>query len=464
MPWRPDRYPGWSGSTISVAPTIPTTECIGYIARRLRGRPVLLLVTARPEDLGAPTRARILRMTEGDRLPVHIELARLTRSDIAAMVSAARGGAADPGLVDALFERSEGLTLYVVEELAAPMPPGDSIPGSVAMLLGARLDSVGDVATQVLSAAAVIGRSFDLEIVRAGSGRTEEETVDGLDEAVRRGLVQQIDPGAGDTIRYDFTHGRLRDIAYDRLSLARRRLLHARVADAMRSTGRAFGSEVDRWSIIARHETSAGRAPQAAEAHRRAADLARSVFANAEARDHFEAALALAHPAVAELHEALGDVLTLLGDYDGALGHFEAAEALPGLTDAASIEHRIGLILARRGDWARAELRLAAALELGGQADQSGVGTGVGTGVGPDVGPGLRSRILIDRGAIAHRRGDRARASALAAEALAVATGAGDVIAIARARNLLGIRGPRSRRPRARARPPGAGPRGARRR
>ena len=92
------------------------------------------------------------------------------------------------------------------------------------------------------------------------------------------------------------------------------------------------------------------------------------MFANTEAREHLEAALALGSPAVVELHEALGEVLTLLGDYDGALGHLEAAEALAGPADEASIEHRIGLVLARRGDWARAELRLVTALELLGPA------------------------------------------------------------------------------------------------
>ena len=290
-------------------------------------------------------------------------------------------------------------------------------------MLRARLDSVGEVAAQVLSAAAVIGRSFDLGMVRAASGRTDDETVDGLDEAVRHGLVREIGPGVGGDVRYDFTHGRLRDVAYERLSLARRRLLHARVAEAVRASGTALGSDVDRWALIARHETDAGRSTEAAEAHRRAGHLARSVFANAEAREHLEAALALGSGAEVELHEALGEVLTLLGDYDGAIGHLEAAEALAGPADEASLEHRIGIVLARRGDWARAELRLVAALELMARGDR----------------PGLRSRIPVERGVIACRVGDTAGAGALADAALALAGEAEDPIAVARAEDLLGI-------------------------
>jgi DNA-binding SARP family transcriptional activator/tetratricopeptide (TPR) repeat protein len=400
-----------------------TIELIGYIGHRLRGRPVAWLVTSRSEELAADTRERIVGAPDRDGLAVHVELGRLGRSDVAGLAAAALGDAAQPGGIDSLFERSEGLPLYVVEALAAPVPTGDPVPGGVAALLRARLDSVGEVATQVLSAAAIIGRSFDLGLVRAASGRTDEETVDGLDEAVRRGLVREIGPGDGGDIRYDFTHGRLRDVAHDRLSLARRRLLHARVAETIRGAGRAHGSEVDRWSLIARHETSAGRSAQAAEAHRRASELARSVFANVEAREHLEAALALGSPAAVELHVALGEVLTLLGDYGEALGHLETAGGLAGRGDEASIEHKIGLVLARRGDWARADLRLAAALDL----------------LGPGERPDLRSRLLVDRGAIAHRAGDRAGARAFADAALALAGGSGDPIAVARAEDLLGI-------------------------
>ena len=398
-------------------------ELLGYLAHRLRGRRLTLLVTSRPEDLAVDTRERILGAADRDGVVVRVRLGRLDRSGVAALAGLAPGNTAEAERIDALFDRSEGLPLYVVEALLAPDQAGDTIPGGVAALLRARLDSVGEVAAQILSAAAVIGRSFDLGMARAASGRTDDETVDGLDEAVRRGLVREVGQGFGGDIRYDFAHGRLRDVAYDRLSLARRRLLHARVAVAVRGADMTVGSDVDRWSLIARHETDAGRFEQAAEAHRRAGHLARSVFANAEAREHLEAALALGSGALVEIHETLGEVLTLLGDYDGAIGHLEAARALAAPADEASLEHRIGIVLARRGDWARAELRLRTALEFMDPGDR----------------PGLRSRILVERGVIACRVGDPAGARALADEALTLAGDTEDPIDVARAEDLLGI-------------------------
>jgi DNA-binding SARP family transcriptional activator/tetratricopeptide (TPR) repeat protein len=400
-----------------------TIELLGYLAHRLRNRPVALLVTTRSEDLAAAARLRLGGGLDRDGLVARVELGRLNRSDVATLAGVALGDGATSDWIDALFDRSEGLPLYIVEAVAALDRTGDAIPGGVAALLHARLDSVGEVAKQLLSAAAVIGRSFDLGMVRAASGRTNIETVDGLDEAVRQGLVREIGPAVSADVRYDFTHGSLRDVAYERLSLARRRLLHARVASALRGTGASLGSDVDRWSLIARHETAAGRSAAAAEAHRKAGELARSVFANAEAREHLEAALALGSEAVVELHVALGEVLTLLGDYDGAIGHLETARALGGPDDEASLEHRIGIVLARRGDWTRAEARLVAALEL----------------MDPDDRPGLRSRILVERGVIAYRGGDSAGAVALADAALVLAEGAADPTAVACAEDLLGM-------------------------
>jgi hypothetical protein len=102
-----------------------TIELVGYIAHRLRGRPVTLLVTSRPEELTAGNRERILGAPDRDGLLVRVELGRLSRSDVAALAAAALGDAAKPGQIDSLFERSEGLPLYVTEALAAPVPTGD---------------------------------------------------------------------------------------------------------------------------------------------------------------------------------------------------------------------------------------------------------------------------------------------------------------------------------------------------
>lgn len=403
-----------------------TAEAIAYLARRLAGRPIALVVTWRPEDLSDMDARRIVGPLVA-AASCRIRLGRLDRAAVADLASARLGGAATEALVDRLYADSEGLPLYVAAALDRPPDEIGAIPGDVRALLRSRIELVDEVAVQVLAAAAVIGRSFDLEIVRIASGRSEDETVAGLEELGRRGLIREAATGDVD-VGYDFTHAGLREVAYDSLGLARRRLLHRRVAEALGSAGLVARSGGTSWSAIAHHETLAGRSAVAADAHRRAGEHARSVFANAEARAHLEAALALDHPEPAELHEALGDVCTLLGDYRAAIVHLESAAAVAGPARQAPLEHRLGLVHARRGDWERADSHLRAALAAAEPIDAVG-----------------RSAILADRSAVAHHLGATNAAERLAAEAIAVAEAALDPAGVARASDILGIIG-RARR------------------
>jgi DNA-binding SARP family transcriptional activator/Tfp pilus assembly protein PilF len=393
---------------------------IAWLARRLRGRPILLLVAWRAEEIEDQVRSRLTAVAEGDGLLVRVTPARLDRAAVRALAEARLGTGADT-VAEILFEESEGLPLYVAEALASSGPIGGPTPGSVATLLRARIGAASDLARQLLSAAAVIGRSFEFETVRAASGRSEDEAVAGLEELERRGLIIEIAPAGGGDVRHDFSHGRLRDAAYESIGLARRRLLHRRVADALRSRG-VDGGDPARWSLIAHHEENAGRTSEAALAHRLAGEHARAVFANREAREHLEAALALGDANLADLHESLGEVLTLLGDYVGAIAHLEVAAALVDPDARARIEHRLGLVHARRGDWSRAAGYVDAALAV----------------VPADDAP-VRSSLLADRSAIALRAGDRFASVRLADEALRLAAAGDDPSGVARAEDLLGI-------------------------
>ena len=232
------------------------------------------------------------------------------------------------------------------------------------------------MARQMLETAAVIGRSFELDTVRAASGRSDEEAAEGLDELVGGGLVRELsDPEPS----YDFTHDKLRELVYDEITLARRGLLHRRVAEAISR---------DRPALVAQHLRLAGDHAGAAEQYRLAGEHAASLLAHADALEHFEAALALGYPDTAALHERIGDLRTLLGDYAGALASYESAAAHGEPTALAGVEHKLGGVLQRRGEWERAEARYAVALEAA-SADDAG----------------LRARILADLSLTVHQGG-----------------------------------------------------------
>jgi tetratricopeptide (TPR) repeat protein len=249
--------------------------------------------------------------------------------------------------------------------------------------------------------------------VRQASGRGNEETVDALEELVANGVVRET---PGPEPAYDFSHQKLRALVYDQTSLARRRLLHGRVAAAL--SRRQPGEESA--ALVASHLRLAGDQTGAAERYRVAAEHAASLHAHADALEHLEAALALGGPDAAELHERIGDIRTLTGDYGGALASYESAAAQCEPTALAAIEHKLGDVHHRRGEWELAEAHYLAALD----AAPAG---------------GLQARIQADLALTLHHAGQPERATTLAREALALAETTGDQPAQAQARNMLGV-------------------------
>jgi DNA-binding SARP family transcriptional activator/Tfp pilus assembly protein PilF len=380
-----------------------TIGLVAYGLRRLAGRPLLVLLTWRtPPPAGL---RHIIAELERADSGIVLLLDRLSEGEVGELLAATRPGAA-PGLARRLYEETEGLPFLLVEYLnTLGDDPAWPLPAGARELLLARLDAVGETARQVLAAAAVIGRSFDVGTVRAASGRSEEETVGALEELVGRGLVRE---GSFD---YDFGHERLRTLVYEETSLARRRLLHGRAADALIGPAAA----------IARHLRLAGRDAEAAEAYARAADDARALFANAEALEHLRAALALGHADPARLHAAIGDLHTLRGDYADALASYETAAAHCPPEQLAGLEHRIGQVHHRRGERALATSHFEAALVAAAKSDL-----------------GARARITADLSLTAHDDDDAARAAELAERARDLAEQAGDPRALGQAHNLLG--------------------------
>ena len=396
-----------------------TLDVLGYLARRLRGRPLLLVLSWRSEGVPAGHRLRRLAANlarEGQATLV--TLARLDETDVGRLVRSVEPGV-DAELERRVYLESEGLPLFVAEYLAvleAGGRPDVALPPSeMRDLVEARLGGLGAMERQLVETAAVIGRSFGFDTVRATSGRSDEETVDGLEGLVTHGLVREA---PGPEPAYDFTHQKLRALVYDEVGPARRRLLHRRVAEALARRERGD----DGAALIAQHLRLGGDAGGAAREHRRAGEHAASLLAHANALEHLEAALALGYPDAAGLQERIGDLRTLVGDYARALAAYEAAAAHARDDGLARLEHKLGGVYARRGDWERAEARYTVALEslAGGDA-------------------GLRARILADRSLTLHHSGRSPEAAGPAKEAVALAEEAGDLRAQAQAHNLLGV-------------------------
>lgn len=401
-------------------------DALAYLCNRLAGAPLCLVLLWRSEAVREdhPLRQLVAENRQRDRL-LHLRLERLGPDDVAELVEAA-GLETTPELLDRLRAETEGLPLFLVEYLHGLDPhdgevtDGWSVPAGVRDLLVARLRPLSDVARQVLAAAAAIGRSFDLETVRLVSGRGDEELVAVLEELTEAGMITEI--LSASSPRFDFRHDKLRTTVYEQLSLARRRLLHGRIADAFDRPGHREEPVPD--AAVAQHLRLAGRDAEAAQRFLAAASHAQSLAAHTEAINHYRTALALGHDGAASLHGAIGDLLTLQGDYPAAIHAYESAAALTSdPAELALLEYELAVVHGRRGDWSAAEAHLEVALST----------------LEDDGPPELRARILIERATVAHRLEQDDVADRRAVEALEMAGEIDDPATQAQAHNVRGI-------------------------
>ena len=408
-------------------------DALLYLAGRLKDRQLLLMATVRSEEPLRSQRARHLLNADRSATNSHLVLKRLTLAEVRELVTVVREQ--DASLSDRLYEETEGLPYFLVEYLAAieegadPDSPNWSPPSGVRELVSSRLERLNEMTLQVLTTAAIIGRSFDFDTVREAGGRSEDETVMALDELASSGLVREIGVTAGgrsgkgesgfSSPVFDFSHEGIRRIVIEDTSTARRRLLHRRVGDSLARSRRYADAEP---GAIAQHYEAGGDAPTAANYYEAAGDRARSLFAHAEALAHYRAALGLDHPEPFRIHEAIADVSVLTGDYSSALTSYETAAALSDQHDLVGIEHKIGSVHHRRGDLNAAQSHLEVALELSDDDDHA-----------------RRARVLADLSLTAHRSGDTDTAERLAGEALALAETTDEIDALAQVHNILGI-------------------------
>ncbi len=268
-------------------------------------RPWLLCVTRRP---GGPA---IIGDGDGATL---LELQPLPDEDSRSLALAAAGDQAlsEKELAE-LTERAGGNPLFMRELVASPR--GDeSVPETIETLLTARIDTLAPDDRLLLRHAAVIGRTFELDLLAAIL--PEEGSAD--PERWRR-LADFVDWQGEGTLR--FNHDLVRSAAYEGLSFAVRREIHGRVGEALESR---VGDAEDLAALLSLHFFEAGVFDKAWGYSVAAGDAARAKHANIDAATFYERALAAAAElapdpiAVAGISESLGDVRELAARYDEA--------------------------------------------------------------------------------------------------------------------------------------------------
>jgi tetratricopeptide (TPR) repeat protein len=335
-----------------------TLELLPALARTLPEEPLLILAAYRSDEL--PRAHPIRRMRSELRRSGRLQQVVVEPLDAAATATLVDQtlGPATPALRSLVFDRTDGIPLYVTELAAALAASGRlqqgpsglelldgaevPLPDSVRDAVLVRATGLSDEARAAAMAAAVAGPIFDPELVRAVAGLDTWP-----DELLRRGLITEEPAG-----RMAFRHALVRDAFYGDIPWTTRIKLHRSVAQRLASDRAAPAVVAEHWLL--------GREPdRAREALLEAADGFCAVHAYRDGARAFRRALEL-WP-VGEDERSRLDVLQRLGS---------CAELAGDLGDAATVWREVADGRQRDGDLlglGDAQRRLAAVLELQGR-------------------------------------------------------------------------------------------------
>src|SRR3989440_918864 len=285
-------------------------ETLAWLHFLLRFDPLARLLVvgcARAEELppSHPLRTFLLHLRTTMRV-TEIALQPLDAAETAKLASqvAKRELDLDEGLH--LFHETGGYPLFVVEMVQADLgqvsasppetaerlnrqPPLDdarTLPPRVHAVLVGRLMQLSASARACVELAATIGRAFTLDLLSTAGNADAESAVRALDELWHKRIIHEH--GANS---YDFTHDKLREVAYAEISAPQRRMLHRRVAHALEALQ---AEDLDSVSgQLASHYERAGMIEQALPYYQRAAAVAQCVYANEDAISLLSRALEL---------------------------------------------------------------------------------------------------------------------------------------------------------------------------
>lgn len=215
-----------------------------------------------------------------------------------------------------LIEQSGGNPLFLLELLDHTEGTED-LPDSVEALVSARIDRLDLELRRLLRYSAVVGVTFDQELVAETAG---DEVPEARQPTSWDRLSEFIEQDDG---QLRFRHSLYRDVAYEGLPFRLRRQLHERIGSVIET--RSGDHPEEQAELLSLHYLRGENFNKAWHYATLAGDEARGSYANVEAAEFFRRAQVAGRrlpeiPAseYARVCEALGDVLELAGLYDDA--------------------------------------------------------------------------------------------------------------------------------------------------
>jgi tetratricopeptide (TPR) repeat protein len=262
-----------------------------------------------------------------------------------------RDGAMGSGARERVLQRAGGIPFFLVSFVQSVRQGAvsiDTLPWDIGQSLRQRVAALPPEAREILSVAAVIGRTIPSWLVMAVAELSEVRTLAAFDVACGAGLLEE----AGED--YRFAHDVIREALEADLGPARRIILHRRIAEALE--GHQVAAAV---AVLAYHYARSGLHEKAMHYLEQAGDQAAAVFANEVALSHYTEArdrlqrIGADPIAPARLDAKRGAVLYTLARHDEALEALETAtrwyRAAGNLEEEGQVAARIATVHFYRG-------------------------------------------------------------------------------------------------------------------
>ena len=220
-------------------------EALRYFARHLDDSRLLVVATSRPADLaGQEAAAQALFELDEDGFLLRLEVSPLDRNATRELAGTIIGQPPPAALVGWVDQRARGNPLYVIslvrallEEHADLSAPGlRRLPENLTERMAARTRGADSTMRTVLDLLAVIERPLPLADLAVLAGLPAERLDPVLATLITGRAVAEARRAGG--LVYEIQHPLIRDVIYEQISGARKRVLHRQVARSLLEGGR----------------------------------------------------------------------------------------------------------------------------------------------------------------------------------------------------------------------------------
>jgi len=330
-------------------------ESLRDLLDSIAGARVFLIFTYRPE---------FVHTWGGKSYHSQVNLNHLSNRESLTMVNYLLGSEdIDIDLEELILEKTEGVPFFIEEFIRSLQDLNIierkdnkyhlvkdiqkvTIPSTIQDVIMARVDSLPEIAKEVLQTGSVIEREFSHELIRRVTGLPEQELLTSLSALKDSELLYER--GIYPHSTYIFKHALTQEVVYDSILIKRKKQLHEEIGNAIEELYK--DNIYEYYGIVAEHFIESENYEKGAEFSRLAGRKAGKGASFTDAIAYCEKGVACLErlPVTAEIQKKIIDARATLGMYYNQINNFvlskEAVEPIVELAFKLNYKRRIAQI------------------------------------------------------------------------------------------------------------------------